>query len=243
MLRRFALISNLRVLASELLAICSMPLCTDTRDLDDAAVSFGARLRAERVRRQISIATIAESTKILGALLEGLENGDLSRWPTGFYRRAFMRAYARAIGLDAEATLKEFLERFPDPESTPPAIESSSFVVVAEARLGSTAPRPSRWGFRIGAPRSGMWFAPGTLVQGFGSRCLAVGVDWFVLCVTGLALFAALGMFWAPLSVAAAAYYSASILFLGNTPGVSLFARQLASEEPDHSALHHYERA
>ena len=73
-------------------------------------------MRQERERRNISIASISESTKILGALLEGLENDDVSRWPTGFYRRAFMRAYAKAIGVDADAALKEFLERFPEPE-------------------------------------------------------------------------------------------------------------------------------
>jgi hypothetical protein len=33
-----------------------------------------------------------------------------------------------------------------------------------------------------------------------------------------------LGAFWAPLSVAVAAYYFGSILILGNTPGVCLFA-------------------
>ena len=35
----------------------------------------------------------------------------------------------------------------------------------------------------------------------------------------GLALFVVLGMFWAPAFLATAAYYSVSILVLGNTPG------------------------
>ncbi len=82
----------------------------------DEPVSFGARLRAERERREISIASIAHKTKILGALLEGLENDDVSRWPTGFYRRAFFRAYVVAIGLDPEPAIKEFTERFPEAE-------------------------------------------------------------------------------------------------------------------------------
>src|SRR6266508_227843 len=78
--------------------------------------NFGARMRDERERRNISIASIADSTKILGALLEGLERNDLSRWPSGLYRRAFMRAYASAIGLDPDAVVREFVERFPDPD-------------------------------------------------------------------------------------------------------------------------------
>jgi hypothetical protein len=52
----------------------------------------------------------------------------------------------------------------------------------------------------------------------------AVALDAFVLSVVGLSLFVVLGAFWAPLSVAVAAYYFGSILILGNTPGVCLFA-------------------
>ena len=65
--------------------------------------SLGARLRAQRLSRKVSIASIAESTKILGALLEALEHDDVSRWPSGLYRRAFIRAYATAIGLESGA--------------------------------------------------------------------------------------------------------------------------------------------
>src|SRR5687767_6604500 len=88
----------------------------------EVPTTFGGRLRHERERRKITIASIAENTKILGALLEGLENDDVSRWPTGFYRRAFIRAYATAVGLDAEAVVREFNERYPDPEATPAAL-------------------------------------------------------------------------------------------------------------------------
>jgi hypothetical protein len=55
-------------------------------------------------------------------------------------------------------------------------------------------------------------------------RLFAAAVDLFVLSVMGLALFVVLGMFWAPMCLATAAYYSVSILLLGNTPGVCLFA-------------------
>ena len=61
--------------------------------------SLGARLRAQRLSRKVSIASIAESTKILGALLEALEHDDVSRWPSGLYRRALIGVES-AIGLD-----------------------------------------------------------------------------------------------------------------------------------------------
>jgi cytoskeletal protein RodZ len=77
--------------------------------------TFGARLRRERERRHIALSSISENTKISASLFEGLERNDVSRWPSGIFRRAFIRSYAAAIGLDADAIAKEFVERFPDP--------------------------------------------------------------------------------------------------------------------------------
>src|SRR5437773_9470552 len=42
---------------------------------------FGARLRAERERRHISLAAIATSTTVHAALFEGLARDAVSRWP------------------------------------------------------------------------------------------------------------------------------------------------------------------
>jgi transcriptional regulator with XRE-family HTH domain len=81
---------------------------------------FGARLRAHRESRQLTLQAIAERTKIKQSLLQGLERDDLSAWPKGIFRRAFVRDYARAIGLDPDTIVREFLERYPDPvEQTP----------------------------------------------------------------------------------------------------------------------------
>jgi cytoskeletal protein RodZ len=77
--------------------------------------SFGARLRYERERRQIALKSIAESTKIGLGLLEGLERDDVARWPSGIFRKSFVRSYAEAIGLEPDAIVREFVERYPDP--------------------------------------------------------------------------------------------------------------------------------
>ena len=83
--------------------------------------AFGPRLRRERERRQISLTSIAENTKINRSLLEALERDDVSRWPTGIFRRAFVRSYAEAIGLNGDEVVREFSERFPDPSAPPTA--------------------------------------------------------------------------------------------------------------------------
>jgi transcriptional regulator with XRE-family HTH domain len=115
--------------------------------------SFGGRLRYERERRQIALKSIAESTKISVALLEGLERDDVSRWPSGIFRKSFIRSYAEAIGLDPDPIVREFVERYPDPlevEGAPAAIaralqqngsstESSSAAPAASASDGPLA--------------------------------------------------------------------------------------------------------
>ena len=85
---------------------------------------FGARMRQHREQQELSLATIADRTKVKESLLEGLERGDISHWPPGIYRRAYIRAYANAIGLDADTVLRDFLEAYPEPveivEAPPP---------------------------------------------------------------------------------------------------------------------------
>jgi len=88
--------------------------------------SFGARLRMQREQKGIRLDAIAQSTKIRVGLFEALEHDDASRWPSGIVRRGFIRAYANAIGLDPESTVREFIERFPDPfdERHSPVLEA-----------------------------------------------------------------------------------------------------------------------
>jgi transcriptional regulator with XRE-family HTH domain len=75
--------------------------------------AFGSNLRRIRLQRGISLAHIAESTKIAEDLLAGLECNDFSQWPTGIYARAWVRQYAAAIGADADRTIDEFCRHFP----------------------------------------------------------------------------------------------------------------------------------
>src|SRR4026207_1877737 len=88
--------------------------------------SFGRRLRQRRERQEIALVTIAEQTKIKVSLLEALERDDVSHWPSGIFRRAFVRAYAHAIGLEPDAVLRDFLELYPDPAEVSPDPWASS---------------------------------------------------------------------------------------------------------------------
>lgn len=86
-------------------------------------LGFGERLRAHRERQGISLRSIADSTKIKHSLLEALERGNVSQWPLGLYRRAYLRDYASAVGLPSEPLLAEFLRLFPE-DGTDPSFDT-----------------------------------------------------------------------------------------------------------------------
>ena len=75
--------------------------------------TFVVRLRLHRERNRISLDEIARETRINPELLKAFEGNDLSAWPRGLYARAWVRAYASAIGLDAIDTVDEFCRLFP----------------------------------------------------------------------------------------------------------------------------------
>jgi len=74
---------------------------------------FVGRLRRHRERNRISLDVIARDTRIKQDLLEALERNDLSEWPRGLYARAWIRAYATAVGVDAAEAVEEFCKLFP----------------------------------------------------------------------------------------------------------------------------------
>ena len=101
--------------------------------------SFGARLRRQRERQQIALTSISERTRIGIALLEALERDDISRWPGGIFRRAFIRAYAQSIGLEPDVIVREFLELHPDPIDA--AATTSAVLSQAEGASAGSRPR------------------------------------------------------------------------------------------------------
>lgn len=64
---------------------------------------FGSVLREARERRQISLAEIAQRTKVPQSALQLIEAGRLEDLPPQVFVRGFIRSYARSVGLrDAE---------------------------------------------------------------------------------------------------------------------------------------------
>jgi cytoskeleton protein RodZ len=73
-----------------------------------AASRAGADLRAARERLGWSLADVAFELRIRKPHLEAIEEGRLSLLPGNAYALAFVRTYARTLGLDAEETVRRF---------------------------------------------------------------------------------------------------------------------------------------
>src|SRR5262245_15457673 len=84
--------------------------------------SFGDNLRRERELRGITLREISDATKISVRFLQALEQDKIDVLPGGLFPRAFVRQYARYLGLDAEKLVAEYLylhDELPVPESRP----------------------------------------------------------------------------------------------------------------------------
>lgn len=71
--------------------------------------SFGENLRRERELRGVDLHEVAEATKISFRFLQAIEQDRVDVLPGGLFPRAFVRQYARHLGLDAERLVAEFV--------------------------------------------------------------------------------------------------------------------------------------
>ena len=100
---------------------------------EDRQVDFGTFLRRAREQRGVSLQDLAVTTKISARVLEALERNDPSKLPGGIFSRAFVRAYAREVGLDPDVAAANFVAAFPEESgadempATTSAVEVESF--------------------------------------------------------------------------------------------------------------------
>jgi hypothetical protein len=170
--------------------------------MDDTA-TLGAYLRAERERRDLALRTISESTKVSLPLLEWLESDDISRWPGGIFRRAFVRSYAEAVGLDPDDVYRRFERQHSS--STPEAPADSSHL---HPEIVALAQATGAYRSAVGSPTARARYL-GTaadvavaLVLAFGSAAAGSRLLWPVVLI--------------------ALYYAAGVLLTGTSPMVAL---------------------
>lgn len=77
--------------------------------------ALGRRLREAREARGWSIAEVAAVTKISSRALAAIEREAFDALPQGIFRRAYVRAFAAAVGLDGDGLARAYVEQFEPP--------------------------------------------------------------------------------------------------------------------------------
>jgi transcriptional regulator with XRE-family HTH domain len=164
--------------------------------------AFCEQLKAARERKGISLHSIAGATKISESLFAELERSDVSRWPTGIYRRAFVREYAAIVGLPPDSTVSEFVRLFPD------ELDRAS-------AQGTPVPGPLR-----------LTMARHSWRQFSLRHAQAATLDAaIVLLASGALAGLTATAWWTSLGVIALCYHVAATAILGCSPGARWFRR------------------
>ena len=181
--------------------------------------TFGPRLRSERERRGISLETIALLTKVSVDLWDGLERNDFSRWPSGIFARAFVRDYARAVGLDADEVVDEFCRLFPIGDRRASRLIKAQAELIGQASAYSESHLPPE-GDRRAAARERREQTRARRIR-IAPRALAATLDTGCTLLLGAGLSALFGTpFWATAGVIGIIYYGVTTVAGASSPGL-----------------------
>ena len=193
--------------------------------------AFGPNLRRIRVQRGISLDQIAAATKVSHDLWSGLERNDLSRWPTGIYARAYVRAYALQLGVDPEVTVDDFCKFFPQGDRRVARVVREQAAIVGHRSqwkddITGTVQRDRRATIETDEVPPVLGF---TRIGRIGAAIVDTGA------VIGMAyaISALLSIGWAgSLAFSALVYHASTLIVLGCTPSVWLLDTYLANRHP-----------
>jgi cytoskeleton protein RodZ len=76
--------------------------------------TLGEELRHKREQRGITLAEIAEATRIGTRFLKAIETNNFSTLPGGLFTRSFIRAYAKHVGMNEDEAIGLYLQQVGD---------------------------------------------------------------------------------------------------------------------------------
>lgn len=104
-------------------------------------MDVGIELRQARERRGLTAHDLSDITKISPRVLKAIETGNESALPAAVYTRAFVKTYAKEIGLDPEDTARRYLAQFDPPEDIAmpmPGSDAAPAAAPGHGRLSGT---------------------------------------------------------------------------------------------------------
>jgi cytoskeletal protein RodZ len=109
-------------------------------------MSIGAQLRTAREAKGLSIATLAQRTRVQARTLAAIELNDLSLLPPRPFGRGFVRAFAQEVDLDPDRTVREYFAQFPSlREANGGTATPDAPIETARRREMSAFQVPSQW--------------------------------------------------------------------------------------------------
>jgi cytoskeleton protein RodZ len=79
----------------------------------DVAMDIGAELRAARESKGLTLATLAQRTRVQPRILEAIESNNLAAIPPKPFGRGFVRNYAKEVDLDPSNVVHNYFAQFP----------------------------------------------------------------------------------------------------------------------------------
>ena len=177
----------------------------------DTRREFCLALTAARERSGVTLAHIAEVTKVPSSLFAALERGDLRHWPKGLFRRAFFRGYAELIGMPVAETCAEFVRWFPDDER--------ARVVLPDGGTDDGQPAPRVEEVRLTFDPA--WHGPGLPLL---SRLVTVVVDAAAVMLNAATVSWAAGISWLSATAVVALMYFSLATLVGQSPARLAFS-------------------
>lgn len=116
--------------------------------------SLGTKLREAREAQELTLAELEKRTRIRPRFLQAMENGQFQVIDNALQLKGFLRSYAKAVGLDAEAILAEYEAALADDTkqrkkrkrtsitSTPPAPAPNQQVILTRPTVPAQEHKP-----------------------------------------------------------------------------------------------------
>jgi hypothetical protein len=193
--------------------------------------AFGPNLRRIRVQRGIPLDRISEATKVSSDFWVGLERNDFSRWPSGIYARAYVRAYAFEIGVDPEATVNEFCRWFPQGDRRASRVVKEQAAIVGHELQWKDDLAPGMSDRRAQPPDAAKEAPAPSLTR--MRRVTAAGADVAVVLLLSTVLKSLLPIGWiAALAAVCVVYHTAALVSIGSSPAVWALDSYLEHRHP-----------
>jgi hypothetical protein len=184
------------------------------------------------VQRGVSLERIASATKVNAELWSGLEQNNFSRWPTGIYARAYVRAYALEVGVDPDNTVDEFCRLFPNGDRRAERVVRKQAALVGhDLRWKDDLVGSVRDEKRASVPADESDFPPVAFTR--TGRAVAAATDLIAVAGAAMAIKTLSPLGWgASIAAGAVAYHAVSLIALGSTPAVWVIETYLAHRHP-----------